>query len=860
MRFRFTLLLLLLGLPAMLQAQDQKPAPPVPVADDHPLPPGAHMRLGETRLRPGVRVAHLAFSADGKQLASWGNWMYFEDRLSVWDVATGKEVRSVPIAEHQIGALCWGPGRSFAVLHKSTSEARALDAFRIWSFTDPADKPPPPKSALGGKKEAAAEPTAPPEAYEHFALAPDGMRLAAFRSGGRAPTESIDLFEAKACTSGKQLKLVAARAKLPPGECTGLQLIRGGKAVAVLVHIEDKPDQLIVIWDPARDSVSEPVTIPLGVRQGQMFDVAEDGSAVAVGLEDGTVKIIELPSGKERLSVQKHGKTPKRGPWQDLCAVKFVNVGQNVLSAGRDGRQTVWNAQTGALVADLDGHESWVEAVAISPDGNLVATAGQDSLIRLWDARTWRPVLPPQGPRETVWRVEVSRDGKHAAAGSGDGVHAWELASGRELRCQGGDGHGDVLFAPAGELLAATRDGTVDLFRLADRTATPPKRLEVKGRLLDFTPDGKSLLTSEANNLVVWDWPAAARRTTIPLAGRPTCAAVAPDGKTVVVRFDKGTATPIVDLTAGKVVGEIPCTLHWFPRAAGFALAGRVLCGTVGRARAEMWDLATPSRVLQFEQPPPMEGGHFYILSFAVSADGRRSASCQSDGGVTVYETATGQVLAHFQGHRGGAIAVILTADGDRVLSGGSDHLVFVWDVSLRKLGGAVGPLSAAERAKSWDGLGVQPAKEAIKTMAALAADPEATIALLTGALRPVRAADLAVLDRIFRDLDDEDAGVRDNASDDLQQLGEGAIGGVRERLAKATLTEVRRRAERFLSPFARAPVMTPERLRVERALEVLAAVNTPAVRKLVETLAGGAAGTWMTEAVRSTLGRLATQ
>ena len=53
---------------------------------------------------------------------------------------------------------------------------------RIWAFTDPADKPPPP-----GPREGKVAGALPPETYRHFALLPDGSRLAAFRSGGGRP-------------------------------------------------------------------------------------------------------------------------------------------------------------------------------------------------------------------------------------------------------------------------------------------------------------------------------------------------------------------------------------------------------------------------------------------------------------------------------------------------------------------------------------------------------------------------------------------------------------------------------------------------------------------------------------------------
>jgi len=270
-----------------------------------------------------------------------------------------------------------------------------------------------------------------------------------------------------------------------------------------------------------------------------------------------------------------------------------------------------------------------------------------------------------------------------------------------------------------------------------------------------------------------------------------------------------------------------------------------------------MWNMATRGRSRPFEAPPAKGARNepVYILSFAVSADGRRSASCQSDGGVTAYETASGQILEHFHGHRGGAVAVNLTANGDRILSGGGDHPVLVWDASLKKLGGGAGPLPAAERDKAWDRLGTQSAKEAIKTMAALAADPDGTVALFAMKLRPLRAPDSALLDRIFRDLDDADFEVRAKVAHELNQLDEGALGAIRERLAKAPLAlEVRRRAERFVSRFEAGDIVTPERLRIERAMEVLAAVNTSASQKLVETLAAGAPGAWLTDAARRTV------
>jgi len=62
------------------------------------------------------------------------------------------------------------------------------------------------------------------------------------------------------------------------------------------------------------------------------------------------------------------------------------------------------------------------------------------------------------------------------------------------------------------------------------------------------------------------------------------------------------------------------------------------------------------------------------------------------DRAVRVYELATGRVRAEFRGHEGPVSAVAFAPDGRRLISGGADTTVLVWDLAGRPVGNQPGP------------------------------------------------------------------------------------------------------------------------------------------------------------------------
>jgi len=73
-------------------------APPPAAAGDEPLPAGARLRLGSTRWRQGGCVFSVAWSPDGKTVATAGGFSDYSAHL--WDAATGKELRRMGPGHH----------------------------------------------------------------------------------------------------------------------------------------------------------------------------------------------------------------------------------------------------------------------------------------------------------------------------------------------------------------------------------------------------------------------------------------------------------------------------------------------------------------------------------------------------------------------------------------------------------------------------------------------------------------------------------------------------------------------------------------------------------------------------------------
>ena len=100
-----------------------------------------------------------------------------------------------------------------------------------------------------------------------------------------------------------------------------------------------------------------------------------------------------------------------RGHRDDVNSVSFSADGSLLVSASRDHDARIWDARTGALVHQLEGHFGSVADARFSPDGRWVVTAGPITA-GLWNVRTGELAMYARGPSSRLRAVAFGPDSR----------------------------------------------------------------------------------------------------------------------------------------------------------------------------------------------------------------------------------------------------------------------------------------------------------------------------------------------------------------------------------------------------------------------------------------------------------------
>lgn len=152
------------------------------------------------------------------------------------------------------------------------------------------------------------------------------------------------------------------------------------------------------------------------------------GRFVVTGAEDKLVVRWDLESGQA---------TPLAGHESWVRALAFSPDGHRLFSGGYDGRLIAWdNFDTTPVAArTIEAHHGWIRSVAVSPDGTLVASAGNDLVVKLWKTDDGTLVRELPGHADHIYALAFHPGGQALVSGDLKGViKQWNVGDGTLTR------------------------------------------------------------------------------------------------------------------------------------------------------------------------------------------------------------------------------------------------------------------------------------------------------------------------------------------------------------------------------------------------------------------------------------------
>jgi WD40 repeat protein/DNA-binding SARP family transcriptional activator len=364
-----------------------------------------------------TKLTAVGFSPDGHRVAAGGG----DGATRLWDARTGRELLTLAGHRDTVVNLAFTPDG------EQLLTASLDDTTRLWDV-----------SALGDGGWLTMPATAGLDTSLAFSL--DGTRFAA-----PAQPSGATVWDAR---TGEELITLVGQG---PRSST-LSLAPDGSMLAAGSDLGVAPQ----IWDVATGRL-RPVhgghELP-GVR-GIAF--GPDGTLLATGGQDGTVRLWDVTTGRER-----HRLAPSAGA---VNAVAFSPDGQLLAAGAQDGCTYLWRTDTLEPVRTLRGHDDEVYGLAFGPDGSLV-TAGLDGTARVWAPDSGRSTVTLRGRGAAITRVAFHPDGTRIATAGDDGTaNLWDATTGRPLLTLPGQAHA-VAFSPDGRLLATCEPDAIALHPL----------------------------------------------------------------------------------------------------------------------------------------------------------------------------------------------------------------------------------------------------------------------------------------------------------------------------------------------------------------------------------------------------------
>jgi WD40 repeat protein len=618
-----------------------------------PLPEFAKARVGTVRFRHSRNVVGVAYSPDGKTLASAGYdgvflWdqgsgrllQHWSGRLDIQQVAFSYDGRRIWLqsAGDDVAIFVWeysarpsreprpalrakeNTGRAFAVSPASKLVALGCEkGVRLWDGD---------KEAEGLLLEGAL-----PDNGVVFSQ--DGKHIA---TGGEG--NAIVLWDTGTGKEVRRFKMEFEKRhdELDVGNVGPIGFSADGATLAGLRY----PNYHVMLWDVVTGKERQRISVPdYGHSYGLFHDAAlsPDGKRVAIAFP-GFLDFFDVSTGK---------LVGQRFKLNNVDTIRFSPDSRTVVGAtGFWVRQ--WDANSGRELCPVPEHRNPISLVQLLPDGRKLCTLDRDSL-RYWDASNGCQLIGPNEKFPTI--LNLAANGTTAVCqGKDNQLEIWDVQKCSKISNFSGPTNGSQCALPQdGKRLAVIkfvphqapsqdRDTYLQLWDAAAGELHGEFRAhDCSTWSVSFSPDGTKLVTLgvQDHNVRVWDFATKRQLYEFKSPEFGYVLEFTPDSKVLAAAGGRPSVLVRWDLATGKELPKMP----------GKALADK------------------------------HESGH---IALKFLRDGKTMLTSNSNDEVFVWDLAKGELLREWKTH-GSAMITLQLSDDDKILLSYGLLDVLVWDL-----------------------------------------------------------------------------------------------------------------------------------------------------------------------------------
>lgn len=432
---------------------------------------------------------------------------------------------------------------------------------------------------------------------------------------------------------------------------------------------------------------------------------------IAVGYEDGVVRLFDLNSGECLVTFSGHKSA--------VTCLAFDSDGMRLVSGAKDTNIIVWDTVSEAGLFRLSGHKGPITKCCFLEKQNILVSSSTDTLVKFWDLDTQHCFKTLVGHRSEVWDMVVMKDDRYLVTGCGDSeLRVWKIryadsedeeeedktslkkartdskeeGDGEDegddsiLKCtkigtilrQGRDRVSSMVTDPSRSLLACHgMDSIVELFRFHDEEEIQKIFNKRQRKFRKQNPDSTEELTVALQDEVL-------RIKSVQAAGKV---------KAIDVNLSSKGELKLLVLLRGNLfeihaVDTVVSNKNEATRVASISIPGhrtdvRALCFSADKIALasasgeslKIWNRGSQNCIRTMSCD--------YALSILFATGDRNVIVATKTGKLQIFDIAAGRLLEEIEAHQGEAWSVAMSPDLRGMASGGADKTVKFWQFEL---------------------------------------------------------------------------------------------------------------------------------------------------------------------------------